>query len=273
MAREIRKSSKVSLSQCRKNLALITGATSGLGREFARLAAQDSFTIVATGQNQKALKKLSSELAQNYGTTVYTLALNLCKKGAVKRLVHFVEDLNIPLDLLVNNAGFGLDAPFVQSNKKQQNDLETLDVAVVRKLCRHFLPSMVKRGGGAILNVASVAAFLPGPYMATYFASKAYIASFSLALHHELADKNISVSTLCPGPVKTAFWERANADKTIYVELAKKPDAVAWAAWRGLKRNKALIVPGILAKCIVLGSRLFPRSWMAAGAFRMNRGA
>lgn len=266
-----RKYKQASKPQSQIGLALITGATSGLGIEFARLAAQDGFTIVATGQNKKALKQLSSELAQNYGATVYCLALNLCKKGAVKRLIHFVEDLNYPVELLVNNAGFGLDAPFAKSNKERQNNLEKLDVTVVRKLCRHVLPAMLKRGSGAILNVASVAAFLPGPSMATYFASKAYVASFSLALHHELADKGIRVSALCPGPVKTAFWERANADKTIYVRLAQKPDIVARSAWRGLKRNKALIVPGILGKSIVFASRLLPRKWMTAGASRMNR--
>lgn len=252
-------------------VSLITGASSGLGREFAHLAAQSGFNVVALGRNSRALIQLKQDLENSYGITVYMLSLDLCKQESIKKVLAFLERHRLSVDLLINNAGFGYASPYASSKKARQNNLEKLDVTVVRKLCHALLPAMLKRKSGAILNVASVAAFLPGPYMATYFASKAYVYSLSCALHDELRHVGIKVSALCPGPVNTRFWESADAGRTIYTKIMKSPASVARAGFKGLMRNKAVILPGLLAKTIFFASRILPRSWVSRLAGLMNQ--
>lgn len=269
---KVLKTDKASKSFRKENkYALITGATSGMGSLFSRHAAAEGFSILALDLDQKKLEELKIDLEKTYGIKVITLVKDLSKGGAVKEVVSFVKDKGVPVQMLINNAGFGYDAPFAQSDKRRQNALEAVDVKVVRQLCRAFLPSMVKNQSGYILNVASVAAFMPGPYMATYFASKSYVYSLTMGLHYEVEDEGVHVTALCPGPTRTPFWDNADAGKTIYVKMAMRPEDVVDAGFRGVLKNKPFVIPGFLAKALVLGSRLLPRGFVTRVALGMNK--
>lgn len=266
------KANKVTEDAKSPKYALITGASSGMGKLFSTHAASDGYNIIALGMEteEKALETLKQNLKEQFGVKTYVLLKDLSKKGAVKEIEAFVKDHNLTVDMLINNAGFGYDAPFIKSDKKRQNMLEAVDVKVVRQLCRAFLPAMVKRHDGKVLNIASAAAFMPGPYMATYFASKAYVYSLSMALHYELEETGVSVTTLCPGPVKTPFWDAADAGDSLYVKMALPPEKVARIAYNGLKKNKALVLPGFLSKFFPFAGRIFPRALMAYAAMGLN---
>ena len=161
----------------------------------------------------------------------------------------------------MNNAGFGYDAPFAESSLERQRALvQTNDMALM-EFCHAFAPGMAERGHGGILNVASVAGFVPGPYMSTYYASKAFVQSFSSALHMELRPYGVHVTALCPGPVRTPFWDNADAGGTALARMTISAPRVARAAIRALGCNRLLCCPGVLAKVIVFGSRLVPRTW------------
>ena len=171
----------------------------------------------------------------------------------------------------MNNAGFGYDAPFAESSLERQRALvQTNDMALM-ELCHAFAPGMAERGHGGILNVASVAGFVPGPYMSTYYASKAFVQSFSSALHMELRPYGVHVTALCPGPVRTPFWDNADAGGTALARMTISAPRVARAAIRALGCNRLLCCPGVLAKVIVFGSRLVPRTWAAAAASALQK--
>ena len=182
-----------------------------------------------------------------------------------------MQAANLQVETLVNNAGFGYDAPFAESSLERQRALvQTNDMALM-ELCHAFAPDMAERGHGGILNVASVAGFVPGPYMSTYYASKAFVQSFSSALHMELRPYGVHVTALCPGPVRTPFWDNADAGGTALARMTISAPRVARAAIRALGCNRLLCCPGVLAKVIVFGSRLVPRTWAAAAASALQK--
>ena len=243
--------------------ALVTGATGGLGRELARRLAREADALVLSGTDSGALDELAAKLGRGAGRRVETVACDLSQPGAASELAAAVAGLGLTVDTLVNCAGFGCDAPFTESDPARQRALVQVNDMALMELCRAFAPSMAARGRGYILNVASIAGFLPGPRMATYYASKAFVQSFSQALHVELRPSGVHVTALCSGPVRTPFWERADAAHTALAHLALPASAVACAGVRALRWNKALCVPGLLAKLVVLASRVLPRGWMA----------
>lgn len=259
------------MGERRFETALVTGGASGIGWELARLFARDGADVALVGRNEGRLIEAAARLEYDFGVTAHAVVRDLSEPGAAACVANAVRERGLRIDALVNNAGFGYDAPFAQSDAARQRALvQTNDVALM-ELCLEFAPAMAKRGSGAILNVASIAGFMPGPFMATYYASKAFVQSFSLAIHEELAPFGVHVTALCPGPVGTNFWVAADAGHTALARLTLPASAVASAGYRALLRNKALCVPGALPKATVFASRLLPRVVLAKAAAALQK--
>ena len=251
--------------------ALVTGATGGIGRELCVQLACECGTLALVGRDRGKLEELAKDLAERFDVDTRVFVADFAQPGAVDALVSQVQAANLQVETLVNNAGFGYDAPFAESSLERQRALvQTNDMALM-ELCHAFAPGMAARGHGGILNVASVAGFVPGPYMSTYYASKAFVQSFSSALHMELRSHGVHVTALCPGPVRTPFWDNADAGGTALARMTISAPRVARAAIRALGCNRLLCCPGVLAKFIVFGSRFVPRTWAAAAAAALQK--
>ena len=190
--------------------ALITGASAGLGTDFARILAGQKYDLILTARNEEKLKSLASELSSNHSVKCHTISADLAKPGSAASLARQIKERGLKVDVLINNAGCGLWGPFADSVPSDMAGMIQLNVNALTELTREFLPGMITRKQGRILNVASTAAFQPGPWMAVYYATKAYVLSFGEALATELKGTGVTVTTLCPGPTKTEFFERAN---------------------------------------------------------------
>jgi hypothetical protein len=257
----------------RGSTALITGASSGIGEELARLLARQGCRLVLTARRQDRLEVLAGELEKAGAEGVLVLAADLAVAGAAARLVEELDRRGLSIDVLVNNAGFGRSGPFLDADLATEQEMVQLNVVALMDLCKLLGRRMAARGAGHILNVASTAAFQPGPLMAVYYASKAFVLSFSEALAVELRDTGVVVSTLCPGPTRTEFAARADVGGTRLVNrLARMASAldVARAALVGLGRGSRLIIPGIMNKLGVLSVRLMPRRWVTALVRRLQ---
>ena len=261
--------------ECIKNeqCMVITGATGGIGqalcREFARRAqtstggAHKHPTFVLVGRNEAKLLNLAHELTNEYKVNTRVFVTDFAQTGAAETLIENIREADLDVQVLVNNAGFGYDAPFIESTMARQRELLHTNIDALVELCGAFAPAMAHNKRGAILNVASVAGFMPGPRLASYYASKAFVQSFTQALHVELFPYGVHVTALCPGPVNTDFWNNANAGNTALAHMTISASRVARSAVRALRVNKALCCPGVLAKSIVFGSRLLPRIGIA----------
>lgn len=257
----------------RGSTALITGASSGIGAELARLLARQGCRLVLTARRQDRLEVLAGELEKAGAPGVQVLAADLAVPGAGASLVEDLDRLGLRVDVLVNNAGFGTSGAFVDTDLATEQEMVQLNVVALLDLCKLLGRRMAARGRGHILNVASTAAFQPGPLMAVYYASKAFVLSFSEALAVELRDTGVVVSTLCPGPTRTEFAARADVGGTRLVNrVARMASAsdVARAALLGLGRGSRLIVPGSMNKLGVLSVRLMPRRWVTALVRRLQ---
>ena len=251
--------------------ALVTGATGGIGRELCAQLARECGTLALVGRDRHKLEELAKDLAERFDVDTRVFVADFAQPGAVDALTSQVQAANLQVETLVNNAGFGYDAPFAESGLERQRALVQTNGMALMELCHAFVPGMVARGHGGILNVASVAGFVPGPYMSTYYASKAFVQSFSSALHMELRSHGVHVTALCPGPVRTPFWDNADAGGTALARMTISAPRVARAAIRALGCNRLLCCPGVLAKVIVFGSRLVPRTWVAAAAAALQK--
>ncbi len=236
--------------------ALITGGTAGIGLSFAQRLADRGDDLVLVARDQERLEATAEHLRTAYSVTVEVLAADLSVREDVKRVEARLADAERPIDLLVNNAGFGLKKPFLANDvDTEQNMLDVLVVAVMR-LSHAALGPMVARGNGAIINVSSVAGYLP---RGTYSAAKAYVTSFSRWAHTEYADKGVRVMALCPGFVKTEFHERMKVSRTSAPDFMwLDSDRLVDDALADLDANKAVSVPSALYKTIVAGSRFVP---------------
>ena len=250
---------------------LITGATGGLGREFARQYAAEGRDVMLVARNASALEGLAAELRGDYGVRADFVACDLSEPAAPHALYDAVRAKGVAVDILVNNAGFAVDAEFVESDPARQRSLVEVNIAALTELSRLFGADMAARGRGGILNVASVAAFMPGPYMSTYYASKAYVLSLTHALHAELAPRGVHVSALCPGPVRTPFWDNADAGHTLLARMAVAPDRIVSTGRRALRANRPKVVCGIAWKAITFAVRFIPRQWAADVALLLQK--
>ena len=220
--------------------ALVTGATGGIGRELCAELVRDHGTLAIVGRSREKLDELAKHLSERYDVDVRVFVADFAQPGAIDVLVAQVRAANLQVETLVNNAGFGYDAPFAESSLERQRALVQTNDVTLMELCHAFAPDMAARGHGGILNVASVAGFVPGPYMSTYYASKAFVQSFSSALHMELRPHGVHVTALCPGPVRTPFWDNADAGETALARLTISASRVARAAVRALACNRLL---------------------------------
>ena len=239
-----------------KKVALITGASAGLGVEFARRLSQRGHRLVLVARRKERLDDLATELGN-----ARAVAIDLSKANAAAKLMANLEAAGEQVDVLVNNAGFGLIGRFAELDARRLRQMIDLNVGALTDLCRAVAGGMIRRKSGAILNVASTAAFQPGPKMAVYFATKAYVLSFSEALHEELKPHGIRVSCLCPGPTRTEFGEVAGfGGNSMFDRVAMEAPQVVEAGLAGLDRNHAVVVPGWMNKVTAASTRFAPRS-------------
>ena len=249
-----------------KKVALVTGASAGLGVEFARQLSRRGHRLVLAARRKDRLEQLAQELGN-----ARAVAIDLSKKDAAAKLLADIEANGEVVDLLVNNAGFGLIGRFAELDAKRERQMIDLNVGALTDLCRAVAPGMIKRKSGAILNVASTAAFQPGPKMAVYFATKAFVLSLSEALHEEFKPHGIKVSCLCPGPTQTEFGEVAGfGGNGAFDRLAMGAAEVVEIGLDGLDRNKAVVIAGLVNKIGAWSTRFAPRSTVRkiAGAIK-----
>ena len=240
-------------------VTLITGASAGLGAEFARQCAGRGEALALVARRRDRLEQLAATL----GGDVHIFAADLAREGAGASLVAELEAEGLGVDTLINNAGFGLAGRFASAPLARLGEMVDLNVRTLVELCHLVLPGMQERRRGAICNVASTAAFQPGPNMAVYYASKAFVLSFTEALHHELKGSGIKVSALCPGPTATEFGEVAGANPNDALRLIRgEAPAVVRAGLKGLDANKAIVIPGLPNKMTAQMSRILPRAAM-----------
>jgi hypothetical protein len=239
-------------------VTLITGASAGLGAEFARQCAARGEELVLVARRRDRLDAIAAEL----GGRIHVVAADLAEPGAAGRLIEEVAALGLEVGTLVNNAGFGLAGRFAELPLKRQLGMIDLNVRALTELTGRVLPAMRTRRRGGILNVASTAAFQAGPTMAVYFATKAFVLSFTEALHHELRGSGIKVSALCPGPTATEFGAVAGVTSTNFERLAGDAAQVVRTGLRALDRNQAIAIPGLQNKLGAQAYRLLPRAAM-----------
>ena len=238
---------------------LITGASSGIGREFANLFAQSGADVVLVARREELLRELGSALEEKHRIKARVLPADLSDPDAPVEIHRQLS--GTPVDILVNNAGFGVRGTFAALPEERQMDMVQVNVSAVTHLARLFLPDMLRRGRGGIINVASTAGFQPGPAMAVYYASKAYVLSLSEALHQECKDDDVTVTCLAPGPTPTEFQETASAERVLVSQM--NPTSVAFVArsgYEGFRAGKALVVPGLTNRLGTVLVRLAPRA-------------
>jgi short-subunit dehydrogenase len=236
--------------------AIVTGASGGLGLEFAKLLAADKHDVVLVARSGDKLAALATDLRARYGVNVETLTADLSKPDAAAGVFAQVP----ACDILINPAGFATNGRFDEISEERIRDEILLDVATLTELTRKYLPGMRARGMGRIMNVASTAGFLPGPFMAVYYACKAYVISFSQAIAEELRGSGVTVTCLCPGATATGFAERAGTTDTLLFRLrVANAASVARAGYRGMMCGRDMVVPGLSNKLLELVLRLSPR--------------
>ncbi len=252
----------------RTPVALITGASAGLGVDFARQLRAKGYRLVLVARRKDRLDALADELGH-----ARAVACDLGKPGAAAELMANLAAHDETVSVLINNAGFGLSGRFASLDGKRQREMIDLNCGALVELAHAVLPDMLGRKKGAILNVASTAAFQPGPGMAVYFATKAFVLSFTEALHEELRGKGIKVSALCPGPTATEFGEVAGFGRNgAFDKFAARSDDVVRAGLEGLEAGKAIVIPGLINKAGAQGHRLLPRALLrrVAGMAKMS---
>jgi len=256
-----------------KPVALITGASTGIGYEMAKVFAACGYDLVVVARTESHLKNLHKHLSPL--VTVTDIAMDLTTPGAAAKLFAKTKKLKLQVDVLVNNAGFGSSGEFVELNLARELQQIDLNMRVLTELCHIYGAEMVKRKSGKILNVASTAAFQPGPYMSVYYATKAYVLSFSEGLYEELKKKGVQVSVLCPGATVTEFAETAGMGKSrLFNSKLIKPataEAVAIYGVNKFLKGKTIIIHGLLNKLLVQGNRISARALVRKIAAYLNQ--
>lgn len=257
------------------NFALITGASSGIGLEFARLFAANRTNVLLTARTKEKLERLAAELQSQYAIQARVVPADLAERSAPDEIFDFAQQESIHIEFLVNNAGFGIRESFQSTGVKDVLEMVQVNITALAHLTKLFLPGMLSRGTGKIMNVASTAAFQPGPWMAVYYATKAYVLSFSEALRVELQKTGVSVTVLCPGPTRTGFQERAGASETQLMKskMMAKMDAktVAQQGYEGMMKNKKIVIPGFMNRVLAAGTHVAPRGLSMAIAGSLNK--
>lgn len=240
---------------------LITGASSGIGYELAKIAAEEGYYLILVARNKKTLLKVAKELHSNYKVSALIIEKDLSLSHSALDIYSEVKKHNLNVDILVNNAGFGSFGDFLDSDREQQMNMIDVNCSSLVALTHYFLKDMKDKNFGRIMNVGSLAGFQPGgPKMAVYFATKAFVLSFSQGLSEELKDSGISVTCLCPGSTETGFHNKAGISKMSFLR-GNLPSAfsVALEGWKGMMKKKRLVIPGWKNKIVVLFDKILPR--------------
>jgi short-subunit dehydrogenase len=252
-------------------VTLITGASSGIGAALAHVFAANGHELVLVARREQLLSALADEIALSGAPRPLVLRVDVGRVDASTRIAEALAANRLEPEIVVNNAGFGLVGLAAKLDRGEQLAMIDLNVRALTDLSLAFADGLVRRQGG-ILNVASVASFLPGPGMAVYYATKAYVLSFSEALHHEMLPKGVRVTALCPGPVPTEFQARAGAKTTNFPRaLTRSAQRVAADGYRGLKENRRVVLPGFPNRMIGRLSSLMPRAWLLEMVGTLNR--
>jgi short-subunit dehydrogenase len=252
--------------------ALVTGASAGLGTHFARLFAQDGHDLVLVARRRDQLDQLATELRQAHGIHTTVIAADLTDPKAPLHLHEELIRAGIELEFLVNNAGFGTSGTFAELDLARELNLIELNIKALTHLTGLVLPAMVARRSGRILNVSSAAAFLPGPFMATYYASKAYVLNFTEALAYELHGTGVTATVLCPGATATEFAQVAGVESAALFKGSVDTAAeVALYGYRSMHSGKTVAIPGMKNKLSVQALRMSPRLAMRVLAGRLNK--
>ena len=247
--------------------ALITGASGGIGLEFARIAASKNMNLILLARNSEKLQSLRSELEETYSIKVLAVGCDLARYDTVSKIAALLNNRNIVPDILINNAGFGIYSPFEKIGSETEANMIQLNVTSLTDLTKLVYRQMLNKGKGKILNVGSIASFMPGPWMAAYHATKAYVLSFSEALAIEAKGTGVTITALCPGPTDTNFENRASAGAGInaFKKFGKLPTAkqVAEYGWNSMMKGKTVAVHGKKFRLMIFFMRLLSRKTVA----------
>jgi len=248
--------------------ALVTGASRGIGLALAQLAARDGYALVLVARSGDELDLHAAELRRRFSVEVLTLCLDLAARSAADEVAAFLAARSIVPDLLLNNAGIGAYGLHRDLALEAEQELLDLNIVTLTRLTKRLLPGMLARGSGRILNVASTAAFQPGPWMAVYYASKAYVLSYSEAIAHELAGSGVTVTALCPGPTRSGFQARAAMRAARILKGSLIPmataESVAVVGYRAMQAGRRVVIPGLVNRLAAWSVRLAPRRLITA---------
>jgi short-subunit dehydrogenase len=253
-------------------VCLVTGASAGIGRELARQAAADGHDLVLVARRRERLEELGAELTGAHGGTAHVVPADLADPAAPAAIAAELADKGVEVDVLVNNAGFGSNGRFHELDLSWELKMVQVNIAAQVALTGHFLPGMVQRGRGRVLNIASTAAFQPGPKMATYYATKAFVLSWSQAVAVELQGTGVTLTVHCPGATLSEFTDVAGTGKTRLFTTQQAPSAaeVARHAWAATKRGERVAIHGFANKVGALGARMSPAGIAMSVAQRLN---
>lgn len=245
----------------RRPTALVTGASGGIGRDLAKLLGAGGHDLILVARSRDTLELLAAEMRREHGVNATVITADLSAPDAAEQVARDIETRGLRVDVLVNNAGFGLYGAYLETDGDREMQMIRLNVEALTQLTKLLLPAMAARGAGKIMNVASTAAFQPGPYMAVYYATKAYVLSYSEALAEELSGSGVTVTCLCPGVTSTGFQSTAELQRSRLLQSSVVMDSmtVARAGYDGLMRGKRIVIPGVMNKAMVQSLRLTPR--------------
>jgi short-subunit dehydrogenase len=251
---------------------LITGASSGIGFELAKIFAANNCNLVLVARNQSAMNELAKELIEKFKIKVKIIVKDLSDKNAPVEIFNELSNEKIEIEYLINNAGFGGYGNYYETDWKKENDMIQVNVIALAELSKLFVQPMVKCNSGRILNVASTAAFQPGPLMSVYYATKAFVLSLSEAMAYELKDTNVTVTCLCPGPTKSNFQKAANITES---KLAKGVNAtsyeVALCGYNAMMKGKYVAIEGFMNSMLAFATRFMPRKLVLATVYKIQK--
>lgn len=251
---------------------LITGASSGIGKALAAIAAAHGHNLVLVARNTDQLTAIARDLTERYPIHCEIISCDLATQGGVDTIIDTLTRKQLPVNILINNAGVGDYGLFAQSNRSTQLSMIDLNIRSLTELTHRLLPAMTSRGQGRIMNVASVAGFMPGPLMSVYFATKAYVLSFSEALAEELRESGVTVTCLCPGSTKTSFGATAHVSKTHSTRTSNvSADSVAQFGWKAMERGTPVAIHGFANRYSVWALRWMPRQFVRRAVKQLQR--
>ena len=260
------------MSKEAKHTALVTGASAGIGRDLARLFAADGHDVVLVARRRERLEELAAELTGDHNVNAHVVTADLSTATAPQAICDQLSANSLTVDYLVNNAGFGSNGAFVELDVGREVDMVTVNISALVALTGLLVPHMVARGHGAVLNIGSTAGFQAGPYMATYYASKAFVNHFSEALAHELQGTGVTVTVSCPGPVATEFVGIAGNDRSkLFAANVASSEDIAREAYKATMKGERMIIHGARYKALMQMLRISPRRLIHGISARMNQ--